>query len=180
MNMRHLSYTELEAGLADIERSPRERGVLALIVRRPSAGEREVLDTGVLDANEGLVGDRWALGKRRRVNQLTLINTRLVSLLAQTRDRWPLAGDQLFVDFDLSLAHLPPGTRVAIGAAEIEVSPEPHTGCRLFRERYGEDAQRFVNSAAGHALQLRGINAWVVKGGAVRVGDEVRALFDRD
>ena len=108
--MRHLTTKELEAGLADIERSPRERGVLMQIVRRPSSGERALLDTGVLDVEEGLVGDRWALGKRRRVNQLTLINTRLISLVAQTRERWPLAGDQLFVDFDLSLAHLPAGT----------------------------------------------------------------------
>ena len=99
-------------------------------------------------------------------------------LIAQSRERWPLAGDQLFVDFDLSLEHLPPGSRIAIGAAQIEVSPEPHTGCRLFSERYGDDAQRFVNSPAGHALQLRGINAWVVESGEVRIGDAVRALFD--
>jgi MOSC domain-containing protein YiiM len=149
-----------------------------MIVRRPRSGEREVLDGGTLDVEEGLVGDRWALGKRRRVNQLTLINAALVQLLARSRDRWPLAGDQLYVDFDLSLAHVPAGTRIAIGAAEIEVSPEPHTGCRLFAERYGSDARKFVGSTQGHALQLRGINAWVVKSGAVRVGDDVRALFD--
>lgn len=177
MTVRHLSYAELEATLHEIERSPRERGVLAMIVRRPSSGRREVLEAGTLDVEQGLVGDRWALGKRHRVNQLTLISSRLVALVAQSRDRWALAGDQLYVDFDLSLEHLPPGSRVAIGEAEIEVSPEPHMGCRLFRERYGADAQRFVNSPAGHALQLRGINAWVVKGGEVRVGDEVRALF---
>lgn len=175
---RHLSYAELEAALPELERSPRERGTLELIVRRPSRGQREVLDLGLLDVEEGLVGDRWALGKRRRAQQLTVINSRLVALLAQTRDRWPLAGDQLYVDFDLSLEHLPPGARLAIGTAEIEVSPEPHTGCRLFAERYGPDAQRFVGSEQGHALQLRGINAWIVKGGDVRVGDEVRALFD--
>ena len=178
MSGRHSSYAELEAALPELERSPRERGTLELIVRRPSKGQREVLDAGRLDIEEGLVGDRWALGKRQRVNQLTVINSRLVALLAQTRDRWSLAGDQLYVDFDLSLEHLPPGTRLAIGAAEIEVSPEPHTGCRLFAERYGRDAQRFVGSERGHALQLRGINAWVVKGGEVRVGDAVRALFD--
>ena len=175
---RHLSYAELEAALPELERSPRERGTLELIVRRPSKGQREVLDAGRLDIEEGLVGDRWALGKRQRAQQLTLMNSRLVALLAQSRDRWPLAGDQLYVDFDLSLEHLPPGTRLAIGAAQIEVSPEPHTGCRLFAERYGRDAQRFVGSERGHALQLRGINAWVVKGGEVRVGDAVRALFD--
>lgn len=178
MSSSHASYAELEAGLALIEGSPRERGSLELIVRRPQRGKREVLDAGTLDVEEGLVGDRWALGKRRRINQLTLINTRLVALVARSRDRWPLAGDQLFVDFDLSLAHVPAGTRLRVGAAEIVVSAEPHMGCKLFRERYGDDAQRFVNSPAGLALQLRGINAWVVKGGEVCVGDEVRALFD--
>ena len=178
MTRPHLSYAELAAGLPEIERSPRERGTLELIVRRPSRGQRELVDAGRLDVEEGLVGDRWALGKRRRAHQLTLINSRLVALVARSRDRWPLAGDQLYVDFDLSLEHLPPGTRVAVGAAQIEVSPEPHTGCRLFAERYGRDAQRFVGSEQGHALQLRGINAWVVKSGEVHVGDDVRALFD--
>jgi MOSC domain-containing protein YiiM len=177
MSVRHLSYAELEAGLPEIQRSPRERGSLAMIVRRPQSGEREVLEVGELDVEHGLVGDRWGLGKRRRTNQLTLINSRLAALIAQSRDRWPLAGDQLYVDFDLSLEHLPPGSRVAIGAAEIEVSPEPHTGCRLFRERYGEDAHRLVNSADGRAWQLRGINACVVKSGRVQVGDDVLALF---
>lgn len=178
MTARAASYAELEAALPEIERSPRERGRLSLIVRRPSKGAREVLEVGTLDVEEGLVGDRWALGKRRRVNQLTVINTRFLALLAQDRDRWPLAGDQLYVDFDLSLEHVPPGTRLRVGAAEIEVSPEPHTGCKLFAARYGSDAQRFVGSASGRALSLRGINAWVVKGAEVRVGDEVLALFD--
>jgi hypothetical protein len=176
--VRHLSYAELAAALPELARSPRERGTVELIVRRPSSGRREVLDVGTLDADEGLVGDRWALGKRRRANQLTLINSRLVALLAQSRERWPLAGDQLYVDFDLSAEHLPPGTRIAVGGAQIEVSPEPHTGCRLFAQRYGRDAQLFVGSEEGHALSLRGINAWIVKSGEVRVGDEVRALFD--
>lgn len=177
MEVPHLCYDALEAGLPAIERSPRERGTLELIVRRPTRGQREVLDAGMLDVDEGLVGDRWAAGKRRRIEQITLINARLIALVAQTRERWPLAGDQLYVDFDLSRAHLPAGTRISIGAAELEVSPEPHMGCRLFRERYGEDAQRFVNSLLGLELQLRGINAWVVKAGLVRAGDEiVRAL----
>jgi hypothetical protein len=175
---RHASYAELEAALPELERAPRERGTVELIVRRPGKGQREVLDAGRLEVEEGLVGDRWALGKRRRMNQLTVISSRLVALVARARDRWPLAGDQLYVDFDLSSEHVPPGTRIAVGTAEIEVSAEPHTGCRLFAERYGRDAQRFVESFQGHALALRGINAWVVKSGDVRVGDEVRALFD--
>jgi hypothetical protein len=177
MTVRHLSYEEILGALPDVERSPRERGTLSLIVRRPRSGQREVLDAGTLDVAEGLLGDRWALGKRRRANQLTVMNARFVAILAQSRDRWPLAGDQLYVDFDLSAEHVPPGTRIAVGAAEIEVSPEPHTGCRLFAERYGLDAQRFVGSEKGGALSLRGINAWVVKSADVRVGDDVRALF---
>jgi len=178
VSARHLSYAEIDAALPEVEQSPRERGTLSLIVRRPRSGEREVLDSGLLDVDQGLLGDRWAQGRRRRVNQLTLINARFVSLLAQDRERWPLAGDQLYVDFDLSENHVPPGTRIAVGAAEIEVSPEPHTGCRLFAERYGRDAQRFVASERGRALSLRGINAWVVKGAEVRLGDEVQALFE--
>ena len=178
MTVRHSSYAELEAALPEIEGSPRERGVLSLIVRRPRSGDREVLDAATLDVEEGLVGDRWALGKRRRANQLTVINTRFVAALAQSRERWALAGDQLYVEFDLSAEHVPPGTRIRVGAAELEVSPQPHTGCRLFAERYGRDAQRFADSERGLALSLRGINAWVVKGAEVRVGDEVVALFD--
>jgi len=178
MTVRHSSYAELEAALPEIERSPRERGTLTLIVRRPRSREREVLDAATLDVEEGLVGDRWALGKRQRGNQLTVINSRLVAALAPGREHWPLAGDQLYVDFDLSPEHVPPGTRIRVGAAEIEVSPQPHTGCRLFAERYGRDAQRFVGSERGLALSLRGINAWVVKGAEVRVGDDVVALFD--
>lgn len=178
MKALYRSYAELTAGLAEIERSPRERGVLDLIVRRPVRGGREVLTIAELSVDEGLVGDRWAQGKRRRENQLTLMSSRVVSLLAQERERWPLAGDQLYADLDLSAEHLPAGTRVGIGAAEIEVSPEPHMGCRLFRERYGPDAERFVNSAVGRVLQLRGINAWVVKGGEIKVGDAVRVLFE--
>lgn len=177
MPVPSLSYAELEAGLPDVRRSPREQGSLAMIVRRPRSGEREVLKAAELDVEQGLVGDRWALGKRRRANQVTLINSRLAALISRTRERWPLAGDQLYVDFDLSVEHVPPGSRLRVGAAEIEVSPEPHTGCRLFRERYGADALRLVNSPDGRAWQLRGINAWVVKSGKIQVGDDVRALF---
>jgi MOSC domain-containing protein YiiM len=178
MSAHHRSLAELEAGLHEIERSPRECGVLELIVRRPLRGEREVLTVAELDVDEGLVGDRWAQGKRHRENQVTVMSSRVVALLAPDRVRWPLAGDQLYVDLDLRATHVPAGTRLGVGAAEIEVSPEPHMGCRLFRERYGSDAERFVNSTAGRALQLRGINAWVVKGGEIRVGDAVRVLFE--
>jgi MOSC domain len=175
---RYLDYAELEAALPLLRSAPRERGVLEMIVRRPAPGEREVLAEGQLMAGEGLVGDRWALAKPRRGEPLTLMGSRVAALLAQTRDRWPLAGDQLFVDFDLSAEHVPPGTRLAIGAAVVEVSAEPHTGCRKFRERYGLDAARFVGSAVGKALNLRGIHARVLSSGTIRGGDAIAALFD--
>lgn len=171
---KHRTREELEAGLADIRRSPQDEGVLEMIVRRPQVGERETVDEASLDTGVGLVGDSWS---RRRDpdpdTQLTIMNARLIALVAGDRGRWPAAGDQLFVDLDLSAANLPPGTRLAIGSAVIEITPEPHTGCRKFVSRYGLDAQKFVNSEVGRALRLRGVNARVVRGGTIRRGDAV-------
>jgi len=156
--------------------APRERGVLEMIVRRPATDEREVLASGELRAGGGLVGDRWTPMSKNE--PLTLTNSRLIALLAHTRERWPLAGDQLYVDFDLSMEHVPPRTRLRVGGAVIEVSAEPHTGCGKFRDRFGADALRFISSPIGRELNLRGINAHVVTGGTVRVGDAICALFD--
>jgi hypothetical protein len=172
----HATYAELEAALPLLRAAPRERGMLEMIVRRPAADEREILEAAELRAGAGLTGDRWTSASRGE--PLTLTSSRLIGLLARTRDRWPLAGDQLYVDFDLSAEHVPPGTRLAIGGAVVEVSPEPHTPCRKFRDRYGADALRFVASPVGRQLNLRGVNAYVVTGGVVRVGDAVCALFD--
>jgi hypothetical protein len=172
---RHATFAELEAALPTLRAAPRERGVVELIVCRPAVGERQVLPAGELRAGAGLVGDRWT--PLSRAEPLTVISSRLVALLAD-RERWPLAGDQLYVDFDLSAEHVPPGTRLGVGSAVIEVSVEPHTGCRKFRDRFGPDALRFINSPIGRELSLRGINAHVVTGGAVRVGDAISALFD--
>ena len=173
-----MSYAELEAGLPEVHRSPREHGSLAMIVRRPQSGEREVLEVAELDVELGLVGDRWALGKRRRANQLTLINSRLAALIAQSRDRWPLAGDQLYVDFDLSVEHLPPGARLEVGEAVLQVSEKPHRGCAKFSARFGSGALRLVRSDEGMAARLRGMNARVVRGGVVRTGDPITKLDD--
>ena len=173
---------EFEAGLDDIRRAPRDEGLLELIVRRPGIGEREVVEEGLLDLNEGLVGDSW---KRRGSSrtpdgsahpdmQLNIMNSRVIALLAQDRARWQLAGDQLFINMDLSAENLPAGTRLQIGSAVIEVTPEPHNGCKKFVERFGLDAVLFVNSTLGRELHLRGINARVVQTGLVRAGDVAR------
>jgi hypothetical protein len=173
---RELTLVELEAGLDHIRRSPRDAGTLDMIVRRPRSNEREVLDGARLDPDEGLVGDRWgAVLPRRSEQQLTLMNSRVIGLVAQDRSRWPLAGDQLYVDLDLGADNVPPGERLAVGTAVIEVSAKPHLGCGKFRARFGFDAVRFVNSAHGR-LQLRGINARIIAAGDVRVGDTIRKL----
>lgn len=178
-DVRFLTTDELNAGLEWIRQSPQERGVLELIVRRPRVDEREVLEEGQLDLVDGLVGDNWrsrgssltADGSAHPDTQLNIMNSRVIALLAQDKQRWSLAGDQLFIDLDLSTDNLPPGTRLAIGSAVIEVTDQPHTGCKKFAARYGPDATRFVNSAVGKRLHLRGINAKVVQSGLIRVGD---------
>ncbi|HEY1297245.1 MAG TPA: MOSC domain-containing protein [Chloroflexota bacterium] len=175
---RHLMMEELTAGLDQITQAPSDNGVLEMIVRRPAVGEREVIEEGQLAPAEGLVGDNWSrrgAGRPLNVNvQLTLMNARVAALVAQERNRWPLAGDQLFVDLDLSAANLPPGSHLTIGSAVIRVSEQPHTGCAKFVERFGMAAMEFVNGTRGKALHLRGINARVIEAGTVRVGDRVR------
>ena len=182
--VRHLTASELEAGLGEIARSPNDNGVLEMIVRRPRVGEREILAEGQLDLTEGLVGDSWKARSSRRTAdgtphpdmQLNLMNSRVVALVSQDRGRWPLAGDQLYVDLDLSEANLPAGTRLAIGTAIIEVTAQPHTGCGKFVERFGVDAMAFVNSLERKDLRLRGINARVVRAGVLRIGDVIKKL----
>ena len=168
-----------------IRQAPTDVGRLDLIVQRPAAGTREVLEGGgQLDVDLGLVGDRWNSRASRRPDseplrrdrQLTVMGTRVIALLAGTRANWAQSGDQLIVDLDLSLINLPAGTRLAIGEAVIEVTAVPHTGCGKFRSRYGADAVHFVNSPEGRNLNLRGINARVVRSGRIRAGDDVRKL----
>jgi len=182
--VKHLPIEALTAGLDAIRQSPKATGVLELIVRRPQTEAREVLDEGELDLAEGLVGDNWKQrGSSRTADraanpdtQLTLTNARLMALVAQEKERWPLAGDQLYVDFDLSVDNIPPGTRLSLGAAVIQITKPPHTGCKKYAARFGLDALKFVNSREGRQLQLRGVNAKVIRPGAIRVGDVVEKL----
>jgi hypothetical protein len=172
--MEHATLDDLQSGLDHVRSSPADRGTLELIVRRPAEDLREVLHEGELDAEVGLVGDRWHLGTSPTNDaQLTVINSRLAQLVAGSRDRWALAGDQLYVDLDLSVENLPAGTRLTIGEAVIEVTAVPHTGCAKFSARFGSDAVKLVNKGEGRELRLRGMNARVVTPGTVRVGDLV-------
>lgn len=182
--MKHLTKEELEGGLEDIRRSPKDRGTLNLIVRRPETGEREVLAEGTLEITEGLLGDNWLIrGNRKTADgaadpdmQLNIMNSRVIALLAQEPGRWALAGDQLYIDMDLSKKNLPAGTRISLGSAIIEVTPPPHTGCKKFVARFGLDAVLFVNSGLGKQINLRGINAKVVQAGIIRVNDIAEKL----
>ena len=183
--MEHLGAEELAAGLDAIRAAPAEAGTVEMIVRRPAEDEREVVEDGLLTADDGLVGDLWrARGSRSTPDgaadpdrQLTVMGSRVIDLLAGgDRAAWPLAGDQLYVDLDLGAANLPVGTRLEIGDAVIEVTEPAHTGCAKFSARFGSDALRFVNSPEGRGLRLRGLNARVVRPGTVRRGDVVCRL----
>jgi hypothetical protein len=184
MEVRHLTREELEAGVGEIRNAPKDGGVLQMIVRRPSVDEREVLAEAELSLHEGIVGDTWRLRSSSRMPdggphpdmQLNVIGSRAIGLIAQDRSRWPLAGDQLFVDLDLAAENLPAWTKLQIGSAIIEVTDQPHTGCAKFVSRFGVEAMKFVNSSLGRSLNLRGINARVVQPGTIRVGDVVRKL----
>jgi hypothetical protein len=178
----HRPLQELCGWLDQIRAAPSTDGRIELIVRRPTVEAREVITRGELCTSNGLIGDNWstkptrATGMPKPNAQLTLMNARAAAAIAGERDRWPLAGDQLYVDFDLSTANVPPGIRVAVGAAEIEVTDEPHLGCGKFVRRFGVDAQKFVNSLEGRALNCRGVNARVIVPGTVQTGDTIRKL----
>ena len=184
LSVEYLSREELEAGLDHIRRAPREQGTLKMIVQRPLEDERNVIDEAELSLSEGLVGDNWKArgsqhtpdGAAHLYAQITVMNARCIALLAQSESRWGLAGDQLYVDFDLSDENLPPGTQFRVGPAILEVSAEPHSGCKKFSSRFGVEAMKFVNSPEGKRLHLRGINARVIQPGTIRLGDAVSKL----
>ena len=181
---RHLSLSELENGLPEILRSPRDRGILRAIVIRPETDVRASLPQCELSPEGGVHGDDWAKGcwmslpdgRPHPDVQVTIMNARAIALIAEEEARWPLAGDNLLVDLDLSEDNLPPGTRLAIGATLLEITEVPHKGCKKFAARFGVDATRFVNSREGLRLHLRGIYARIVEPGVIAVGDPVQKL----
>jgi len=179
------SLEELESGLDTIRAAPADIGRVEMIVCRPGVGKRRILEEGELTLAEGLIGDSWKIrGSSSTPDrsadpemQLNLMNARVIDRVAGYRQAWPLAGDQFLVDFDLSKSNVPAGTRLALGSAVIEVTAQPHLGCQKFQNRFGKDAVRFVNSAVGQQLNMRGINAKVVTPGVVRTGDTIRKVI---
>jgi hypothetical protein len=175
----YLTTAELEAGLEHIRQSPKDAGILHLIVRRPQSERRDILEEAQLDLVAGLVGDNWSTrgsistadGSAHPEMQLNIMNARAIALIAHDPERRQLAGDQLFIDLDLSGENLPAGTQLAIGSAVLEVTAIAHTGCKKFTARFGLEAMKFVNSPVGRQLNLRGINAKVIQAGTIRVGD---------
>jgi hypothetical protein len=183
--MTHRTPTELESHLDHLRAAPKQAGTLEMVVRRPAVDQRDILDEGVLDPVDGLVGDNWlsratsyAIAEGRHLQaQLNVMSAGMVRFLAPTIDEQAMAGDQLFLDLDISVANLPTGSRLAIGdEAVIEVTAKPHNGCAKFVSRFGEEALLFVNSDVGKELRLRGFNARVIEGGVIRPGDKVRKL----
>lgn len=179
--LTHLALADLTLGLAHIQGSPKTEGTLAVIVRRPTVEAREVVTTGTLSLTEGLQGDSWKDRPSTRTPdqtphpdmQLTLMNSRVIALIAGAPERWPLAGDQLYVDLDLSEANLPPGTVLSLGEAQVLITAQPHTGCAKFSARFGSEALKWVNSPEGRALRLRGVNARVIRAGRIQVGERI-------
>ena len=179
-----ITLKELEAGLELIRSAPKDGGPLRLIVRRPNTGERELVQSAELDLREGLKGDNWlargstktADGSANPEAQLTLMNFRVITLIARASDRILLAGDQLFLDLDLSIHNFPPGARISLGTSVLEFTEPPHTGCNKFLQRFGADAMKFVNSVMGRELRLRGANAKVIVPGIVQIGNPAMKL----
>jgi hypothetical protein len=175
--MLHVPLTDLEAGLEELRQAPSDGSTIELIVRRPAENERELLEVAELDPVLGLIGDTWYQDyPEYRDSQLTIVNSRASRLIAGSHERWALSGDQIYADFDIGFENLPAGTVVRVGTATIEITDVPHTGCKKYAARFGNDATRFVNSPEGKALRLRGVNTRILVGGVVRVGDAIVKL----
>ena len=177
----HRTTDELEARLDEILAAPVDAGPIEMIARRPAQNQREVVQSAQLTKEAGLVGDSWIErvdenGDPYLPAQLTLMNSRVTAAVAINRDRWALAGDQIYVDMNLSVENLPPGSWIQVGEAVVEISEVPHTGCDKFASRFGKEALRFANVGVGRENRFRGVNAFVVEPGSFRIGDKIKKL----
>ncbi|MDE0677116.1 MAG: MOSC domain-containing protein [Acidimicrobiales bacterium] len=181
---RHRSSAELEAALAHIRQAPADNGTIELIVRRPAEDAREVLDEAEINEAEGIAGDTWNQrgsptspdGGPHPDAQITIMSARAAAAVIGPVERWPLAGDQIYADLDISHEALVAGTRLSVGEAIVEVTAKPHRGCAKFAARFGRDALRFVNTGEGSDLRMRGVNCRVIETGTVRLGDAITRL----
>ena len=171
-----LSYDELEAGWAKAAPSPSDDGSVDMIVRRPARDQREELASAAFTAEAGLAGDDWLRRSGNPQAQITLMNSRLIHLLTGDKSRWAEAGDQLFVDMDISKANLPPGARLQIGEVVMEISPLPHEGCTKFARRFGGPARKWIMSDQGVLERRRGVYATVIEDGIINQGDRIQKL----
>ena len=172
-----LTVEDLEARWEQTDPSPQDNGSLELIVRRPAPDQREALQRATLTADAGLLGDDWL---RRHgdqpESQITLMNSRVIQLLAGDKSAWAASGDQLFIDLDISQDNLPPGTGLQIGQVIMEISELPHTGCTKFARRFGGPARKWTATEEGERERRRGVYARVIEDGTIAVGDRIRKL----
>jgi len=181
---RHLTRAELLAGLPEILAAPKDDGRVDGIVVRPASEQREEVESIGISLAGGFEGDHWVRGCWMSTEdgrphpdvQICIMSSRCIALIAEDRDNWAPAGDNLFVDMDLTPSNLPPGTQLSVGTAVIEITDTPHKGCAKFIERYGRDACVFVNMGDGDKYKLRGIYARVVKDGQLSLGDTIKKL----
>lgn len=171
-----LTFEDLEAAWSETEQSPQNLGAVEMIVRRPKPEEREELESATFTAEAGLAGDDWLRRSANPDAQITMMNSRLIHLLAGDKSRWALSGDQLFVDFDISEDNLPVGARLQIGEVVMEVSPLPHTGCTKFARRFGGAARKWIMTDEGQQARRRGVYTKVIVDGEIRVGDRIQKL----
>jgi len=180
--MRHRTVAELEPHLEHLRAAPKDLGAVRLLVVRPGVGQRRLLKSAEIDTSVGVVGDTWATrpargrpdGTPHPDKQVTVMNHRMVALLADEPEQQAMAGDQVYVDLDLSYENLPAGSWLHLGSAVLEITAPPHLGCPKFVKAFGSEAMQFVNSPAGRGLRLRGLNSRVVTAGTVSVGDTIR------